>query len=668
MKIRSFLLCLCITSYSIVRSQNQGNQWYFGKNAGIMFDDTGIAILSDGKINTFEGCSSISDKNGNLLLYSDGNYVWNKYHKVVKNGYGLLGHFSSTQSVLIINHPDNDSLYYIITTPFAYNYKVGMRYSVLNINSNRDSGVVLDKNIFLSTNSTEKLNAVNHANNRDIWIVGHQYGNNTLFGHLLTKNGFIDCTVFSNAGESLTSNPPEAQGNMKFSHDGRWLVNTYIYDNLSDYFELFSFDNTKGSIISHHLFPDYALPYGAEFSPNLKYLYITGDDDLIQINLNDLSINEILKIPVGRSCNSLQIGKDRKIYCARNDSMFLGVINSPDSLGLKCNFKPKGLFLNGRQSQFGLPNFNQSYFYTPAINYSYEMECIGNSIKFWGYDTFSASVHQWEVRKLGIGSWQSISSSKNFTYTFTDTGRYEVRYIASNGTRQDTVSKTITLYSKIDKHFLGKDTVYASGGSFIKTLNAPYGMHCQLWQDNSGLSTYTADTAGVYICKVTNKAFCEVTDTIVISECINNLTVPSIYRSKDTLYTYQQLADSFVWYRNNVQYKITKEAFIKLSDTGTYRVEAAKKGHCNRSSTVASVTKLGVQRLSIQDFNIRVYPNPSSEIVFIQSEKEYKLVVTDIAGKTILETESSQLSLPKGVYFFRFNIEGTVVTEKVLVL
>ncbi len=221
----------------------------------------------------------------------------------------------------------------------------------------------------------------------------------------------------------------------------------------------------------------------------------------------------------------------------------------------------------------------------------------------------------------------------------------------------------------MDKQFLGKDTVYASGSAFSKTLNAPYGMHCQLWlNDSSGLSTYTADTAGVYICKVTNQAFCEVTDTIVISECIDNLTVPSIYRSKDTLYTYQQLADSFVWYRNNVQYKITKEAFIKLSDTGTYRVEAAKKGHCNRSSTVASVTKLGVQRLSIQDFNIRVYPNPSSEIVFIQSEKEYKLVVTDITGKIIMTTENSQLSLPKGVYFFRFDIEGTEVMEKVVVL
>lgn len=196
-------------------------------------------------------------------------------------------------------------------------------------------------------------------------------------------------------------------------------------------------------------------------------------------------------------------------------------------------------------------------------------------------------------------------------------------------------------------------------------------MHCIKWQDGSGLSTFTADTAGVYICKVTNRSFCEVTDTVIIWECINNLTTPSIYRSRDTLFTYQALADSFVWFKNNVQYRITKEPFIKLTDTGHYRVEAAKKGHCNRSSSTTWVNKIDtdIQRISLQDLNIKLYPNPSDGEVFISTDQDFRLQIYDVTGKIIAKTGNIEhITLPKGVYFFCFEVAGYRLTEKVVVL
>ncbi len=424
MRFKVYLIFILIFTYFFsLRAQKETSNWYFGKNAGIRFDDSGIVALTDGKINIWEGCSSISDKNGNLLLYSDGLSVWNKYHKLVKNGYGLLGSITSTQSALIINHPDNDSIYYIITTPASYEYGIGMRYNIININGNNDSGELLLKNAILHSNSAEKVNAINHQNNTDIWITGHEFGTNILYSYLLTKSGVIKCPILSNQGFQIVDNSSN-QGNIKFSPDGQYLINTYLLDNSSDYFELFKFNNRTGMFTQLRLFPDYPLPYGAEFSPNSKYLYIAGYNDLLQIDLTTYSLKTIVHSSQGKFINALQISKDGRIYCALLDSTNLGVINFPDSDGIKCNFTKKGPNLKGRKCQYGLPNFNQSYYYTPSINYSYEMECIGNSIKFWGYDTFSASVHQWEVRKEASGNWQSVSSSKNFSYSFTDTGRY----------------------------------------------------------------------------------------------------------------------------------------------------------------------------------------------------------------------------------------------------
>lgn len=53
-------------------SQAEASHWYFGDGAGIIFDlETGTVTSTNAAqntIDTFEGCSSISDFNGNLLF------------------------------------------------------------------------------------------------------------------------------------------------------------------------------------------------------------------------------------------------------------------------------------------------------------------------------------------------------------------------------------------------------------------------------------------------------------------------------------------------------------------------------------------------------------------------------------------------------------------------
>jgi len=66
-------------------SQKEANIWYFGENAGLDFNSGVPVALLDGQLNTREGCATISDKNGNLLFYTDGITVWNRSHKIMQN-------------------------------------------------------------------------------------------------------------------------------------------------------------------------------------------------------------------------------------------------------------------------------------------------------------------------------------------------------------------------------------------------------------------------------------------------------------------------------------------------------------------------------------------------------------------------------------------------------
>ena len=72
------------------QAQKQTFNWFFGANAGFDFN-SGSPVFQPGALNTLEGCASISDKNGQLLFYTDGTTVYNKNHTVMPNGRGLFG-------------------------------------------------------------------------------------------------------------------------------------------------------------------------------------------------------------------------------------------------------------------------------------------------------------------------------------------------------------------------------------------------------------------------------------------------------------------------------------------------------------------------------------------------------------------------------------------------
>ena len=174
MKFKVLLLLTFLLSFSSTQAQNEAAIWYFGFNAGLDFNSGAPVALTNGMLSTNEGCSTISNSNGQLLFYTDGIRVWDKSHNVMPNGTGLFGNPSSTQSGIIVPKPNNPNLYYIFTIDDEAGPN-GLRYSEVDLTLNGGNGDVnANKNILLTTPTAEKISAIEHANGNDIWVITHE--------------------------------------------------------------------------------------------------------------------------------------------------------------------------------------------------------------------------------------------------------------------------------------------------------------------------------------------------------------------------------------------------------------------------------------------------------------------------------------------------------------
>lgn len=136
-------------------AQKEANVWYFGKKAGLDFNNGTPVALTDGSLITIEGCSSIADSKGNLLFYSEGVHVWDRNHVQMPDGFGLLGDESSTQSALIVPKPGSNTIYYIFTTA-AWGPPTGsLCYSIVDMTLNSGLGNVTSKNVYLHAPVTD---------------------------------------------------------------------------------------------------------------------------------------------------------------------------------------------------------------------------------------------------------------------------------------------------------------------------------------------------------------------------------------------------------------------------------------------------------------------------------------------------------------------------------
>ncbi len=366
-KLIFFLLLASVGSYVAV-AQKESNNWFFGNKAALDFG-SGSPVFSPGSaLVSAAGSSSISDENGNLLFYTNGVTVWNRNHQPMPNGTGLAGDVNSTQTVLITYHPGNKDLYYIFTV------KKGGVFNGFNsymVDMKLDGGLGdIDPSRYLNFGlpTSEKLTAVKHKNGRDLWVIVHAFGSDGFFVYPIDCTGILAFPKVSFMGDMI-STPGNSRGYLKASPDGKKLVAANFEGN----FEVFDFDNTTGDITNTQIIPggsgNSCGPYGVEFSPDSKLLYVSeaytcnspGTFNIYQYRL-DADINTTIASKVNLDAGNtnlagaLQLGPDNKIYIAYDGANYLGVINSPNTYGTGCNLAKQGLLLPPAVNGFGLPN------------------------------------------------------------------------------------------------------------------------------------------------------------------------------------------------------------------------------------------------------------------------------------------------------------------------
>ena len=174
MKYLVILYISILSSYAYAQLHD-ADTWYFGDYCGISFNTpNNIPIaLNNSAMKTDEGSAVMSDWTGELLFYTDGTTVWNRFHVQMPNGDNLEGHSSSTQSAIVVQQPRSDHLYYIFTVDRQGKF-FGLKYSIADMALDETKGDITDKNIPLHGPVSEKISAVKHKNGKDVWILAHE--------------------------------------------------------------------------------------------------------------------------------------------------------------------------------------------------------------------------------------------------------------------------------------------------------------------------------------------------------------------------------------------------------------------------------------------------------------------------------------------------------------
>jgi hypothetical protein len=353
--------------------------WVFGQRARLDFSTSIPTVSASTAINTGEGCASISDASGQLLMYTDGQRVWEGGTNTVQ-ATGLLGNPSSTQSAIIVPDPAGPSRYYVFTADGASggnNHLNGIHVDTATATwTVTPLSALMTMPPTAGLSSTEKVTAIQHRNCRDFWVL-------TV---VQPGAGPANLRVFlvSAAGvQHVSDTPMQAAvhdlGYLKGSGDGKRIAlanwgnrNVLVYP----------FDNVTGTLdvpnrqdISVPAIPGVdnhpRLVYGVEFSPKGDLLYYSivggngsGPTDRGYVFQHDLTATTG-SVQVGMhpnaggrySLGALQLGMDGRIYIAQDQESVLGVIGSPDAAGSLCNLAFGALALPpGAVCYMGLPN------------------------------------------------------------------------------------------------------------------------------------------------------------------------------------------------------------------------------------------------------------------------------------------------------------------------
>jgi hypothetical protein len=470
--------------------------WIFGYNNGFPTGHTGGAVLDFNfpipdiyyqpiEANLVFTYASTCDDDGNLLFYTNGQYVSDKTFHImpgndslnpgaVFNGQYGFG-YPILQGAIVLPLPGSQRYYYIIHNLANYGIigSTAILYSIVDMSLNQNYGDLTEINIPLVTGDTlldGSFSACRHANGRDWWLLYGSQNKNLFYRGLFDIEG-MHLDGIQTIGENLDF----VESQVCFSPDGsKYVIYGWNGECIPDTgpcqyaLNIYDFDRCTGLLSNpqSHIF-EFPNVYGyCAISPNSRYLYISQSNKIRQCDLEaddifgsceivaelDGFVDNLLETwQYGPWFNAMQLAPDGKIYISGGACHYLHTIDNPDEPGTACNVNQHSVQLPtingytiGNFPNFRLGPLDGSSCDTLGIDNlpvaAFQPEADGQIAQEVTFNDQSTGIITTWLWDFGDGG---TSMAQSPVYNYALPGIYTVCLTVSNGTGSDSTCQTI---------------------------------------------------------------------------------------------------------------------------------------------------------------------------------------------------------------------------------
>lgn len=275
----------------------------------------------------------------------------------------------------------------------------------------------------------------------------------------------------------------------------------------------------------------------------------------------------------------------------------------------------------------------------------------------------------------------AIPGATNTLYTATTGGGYRVRVTnattgCSDMTHADTVVTVVTGAITVA---LSPATFCWGGSALLSTSISSLGSALNYQWFFNGLSiggangpTYNASSVGLYHCVVSVPSSCSITTADIP---VSSVPLPDPHVSfNGTSVSTGTYYITYQWYKNLVPVTGATAWSMPVTGNGNYKVAVTDTNGCQSMSLTYVLTdwKGPTAVTSINDPEIRIFPNPASDMVNISSPVAVRAIVSSMDGKTLVDVRDahslSLRGLADGIYMITlFDEAGTVLRTQKLV-
>lgn len=531
--IRYYLIVMFTLFTIVLNAQHENDTWLFGKGLGMQFRNGAsfpLAAPAHASSKYIYTMASISDQQtGQLIFYTNGVSVFNKYHQIV------AGSTFSSQNYgprFFARDPADSLRYYLF-----YSNGYTLFYDLYD---SRGFGSTIIKADLISTNCHDRFTIVRQLYNNGYWLITHHNTDNVFETYRVTSDGVEKKAIISTTTETRkwpTTNT--FYNDIAVTTDGKQFA---VIDNngaspRDKFILIYDFDKRCGTVTLNREMAAPTFIYDACYDATGKYLYVAttsggSNNSICRADLSIPKTTDTLPItpiitaidPIHR----LKLGPDNKIYVTKEElietgyspSRYIDVLNNPSSLsglnyqnkifnlspGNQCFNDPCyltdkfGCFINDR-------TYHQPIGYEPPI-----IETNGFCIGVPGSYTASFSNLIFDSLYWDFGD-SSRAYSANASHTYSRSGSFIASFNWFTCGLRYHIDRTV-LIGAVPNAYLGPDTMLCSGTPF--TLQPASTAARYQWSTGDSTATLSCTDSGTYKVIIAN-GMCLDSDEIHVS-------------------------------------------------------------------------------------------------------------------------------------------------------